>query len=95
MKLAVLGIDLGKDSSSLVGLDQTGAVVFRRRRMRHARAADLARPQRKSRSSSATRPARHSVASQTTDGEASGRQRPCRGTIDGLHLNPRLPEVHT
>lgn len=31
MKLAVLGIDLGKNSCSLVGLDQTGAVVFRRR----------------------------------------------------------------
>jgi len=31
MKLAVLGIDLGKNSCSLVGLDQTGAVVLRRR----------------------------------------------------------------
>ena len=32
-RIAVLGIDLGKNSCSLVGLDQVGAVV-RRRRMR-------------------------------------------------------------
>jgi transposase len=31
MKIAVLGIDLGKNSCSLVGLDDTGAVVKRRR----------------------------------------------------------------
>jgi transposase len=31
MEIAVLGIDLGKNSCSLVGLDQTGAVVKRRR----------------------------------------------------------------
>jgi transposase len=31
MQIAVLGIDLGKNSCSLVGLDQTGAVVKRRR----------------------------------------------------------------
>ena len=34
-KIAVLGIDLGKNSVSLVGLDVTGAVVFRRRRTRN------------------------------------------------------------
>jgi hypothetical protein len=26
--------------------------------------------------------------------QATGRQRPGRGTIDGLRLDPRLPEVH-
>jgi transposase len=31
MQIAVLGIDLGKKSCSLVGLDDTGAVVKRRR----------------------------------------------------------------
>ena len=31
MQIAVLGIDLGKNSCSLVALDQTGAVVKRRR----------------------------------------------------------------
>src|ERR1700693_2537227 len=31
MEIAVLGIDLGKNSCSLVGLDRTGAVVTRRR----------------------------------------------------------------
>jgi transposase len=31
MQIAVLGIDLGKNSCSLVGLDQNGAVVMRRR----------------------------------------------------------------
>ena len=31
MEIAVLGIDLGKNSCSLVGLDGTGAVVKRRR----------------------------------------------------------------
>ena len=33
LKIAVLGIDLGKNSCSLVGLDEAGAVV-RRQRMR-------------------------------------------------------------
>ena len=31
MKIAVLGIDLGKNSCSIVGLDDGGAVVLRRR----------------------------------------------------------------
>ena len=31
MQIAVLGIDLGKNSCSVVGLDATGAVVMRRR----------------------------------------------------------------
>src|SRR5216683_7270979 len=31
MEVAVLGIDLGKNSCSVVGLDWTGAVVMRRR----------------------------------------------------------------
>ena len=31
MQIAVLGIDLGKNSCSLAGLDDTGAVVLRRR----------------------------------------------------------------
>ena len=31
IQIAVLGIDLGKNSCSLVGLDQAGAVVKRRR----------------------------------------------------------------
>ena len=31
MQIAVLGIDLGKNSCSVVGLDHTGAVVKRRR----------------------------------------------------------------
>jgi transposase len=31
MQIAVLGIDLGKNSCSVVGLDSTGAVVKRRR----------------------------------------------------------------
>jgi len=31
MEIAVIGIDLGKNSCSLVGLDQAGAVVKRRR----------------------------------------------------------------
>lgn len=34
MKVAVLGIDLGKNSCSLVGLDQSGRVVVRRRMRR-------------------------------------------------------------
>ena len=34
MKIAVLGIDLGKNVCSLVGLDQNGAVVMRRRARR-------------------------------------------------------------
>lgn len=31
MEIAVLGIDLGKNSCSMVGLDDAGAVVLRRR----------------------------------------------------------------
>jgi transposase len=31
MQIAVLGIDLGKNSCSVVGLDSTGAAVKRRR----------------------------------------------------------------
>ena len=31
MTIAVLGIDLGKNSCSVVGLDETGRVVLRRR----------------------------------------------------------------
>ena len=31
MQIAVIGIDLGKNSCSIVGLDQTGAVIKRRR----------------------------------------------------------------
>jgi transposase len=31
MKVAVLGIDLGKNSCSVVGLDDTGKVIMRRR----------------------------------------------------------------
>ena len=34
MNIAVLGIDLGKSVCSLVGLDETGAVVMRRRAKR-------------------------------------------------------------
>lgn len=34
MKIAVLGINLGKNSCSLVGLDQSGRVVVRRRMRR-------------------------------------------------------------
>lgn len=34
MTIAVLGIDLGKNSRSLVGLDATGRVVLRRRMRR-------------------------------------------------------------
>src|SRR5438477_9960556 len=70
--------------------------------MRLARAAGLARPQRKSPSSSATRPTRHSTASKPPMVQATGRQRPDRGTIDDLRLDPRsaitrgsqLPGVH-
>ena len=35
MDIKVLGIDLGKIVCSLAGLDETGAVVFRRRLQRH------------------------------------------------------------
>ena len=42
MQIAVLGIDLGKNSCSLVGLDGRGAVV-KRRRMRPASAVGLAK----------------------------------------------------
>ena len=34
MKVSVLGIDLGKNVCSIVGLDETGAVVLRRRAKR-------------------------------------------------------------
>jgi transposase len=34
MEIAVLGIDLGKNSCSIVGLDAGGAVVLRRRMRR-------------------------------------------------------------
>jgi predicted butyrate kinase (DUF1464 family) len=34
MEIAVLGIDLGKNSCSVVGLDGTGQVVMRRRMQR-------------------------------------------------------------
>jgi transposase len=34
MQIAVLGIDLGKNSCSIVGLDKGGAVVLRRRMRR-------------------------------------------------------------
>jgi transposase len=34
MEIAVLGIDLGKNSCSIVGLDAVGAVVLRRRMRR-------------------------------------------------------------
>ena len=37
MQIAVLGIDLGKNSCSVVGLDSTGAVVKRRRMRRGSR----------------------------------------------------------
>src|ERR671932_1668052 len=40
MQIAVLGIDLGKNSCSLVGLDQNGAVV-KRRRMRPGSIAEF------------------------------------------------------
>ncbi|MEO4045190.1 transposase [Hoeflea sp. CAU 1731] len=35
MDIKVLGIDLGKNVCSLAGLDETGAVVFRKRLQRH------------------------------------------------------------
>ena len=41
MQIAVLGIDLGKNSCSLVGLDSSGAVI-KRRRMRPASIAAFA-----------------------------------------------------
>jgi hypothetical protein len=34
MKVSVLGIDLGKNVCSIVGFDETGAVVLRRRAKR-------------------------------------------------------------
>lgn len=34
MSIAVLGIDLGKNSCSLVGMDESGQVVLRRRMRR-------------------------------------------------------------
>jgi transposase len=36
MQIAVLGIDLGKKTCSVVGLDGTGRVVLRRRLQRHS-----------------------------------------------------------
>jgi hypothetical protein len=41
--IAVLGIDLGKNSCSLAGLDATGAVVLRRRMTREGVAAFAAK----------------------------------------------------
>lgn len=35
MRLKVLGIDLGKTVCSLAGLDEAGAIVFRKRLQRH------------------------------------------------------------
>jgi hypothetical protein len=35
LDLSILGIDLGKNSCSLSGLDEPGAVVFRKRMQRH------------------------------------------------------------
>ncbi|RWX59243.1 IS110 family transposase, partial [Mesorhizobium sp. M4B.F.Ca.ET.089.01.1.1] len=43
MSIFVLGIDLGKNVCSLVGLDEAGAVVLRRRHRRDG-VADLSAP---------------------------------------------------
>lgn len=34
MSVVILGIDLGKNSCSVVGLDESGTIVIRRRRRR-------------------------------------------------------------
>jgi transposase len=44
--IAVLGIDLGKNSCSLAGLDATGAVIMRRRMTREGRSSSLPRCRR-------------------------------------------------
>ena len=41
--IAVLGIDLGKNSCSLAGLDAAGAVILRRRMTREGRSSSLRR----------------------------------------------------
>ena len=43
MAITVLGIDLGKNSCSVAGLDETGRVILRRRLTRDGRAATLRR----------------------------------------------------
>ncbi|MGO4855556.1 hypothetical protein [Phaeovulum sp. W22_SRMD_FR3] len=43
MDIKVLGIDLGKIVCSLAGLDDAGAIVFRKRLLRHRRLAFLDR----------------------------------------------------
>ncbi len=59
MQIAVLGIDLGKNSCSVVGLDASGRVVLRRRLHRDGvirlarRKLANARPQRRSRNQTA------------------------------------------
>jgi transposase len=45
MRIAVLGIDLGKNSCSVVGLDSTGVVIKRRRMRRESIAAFTENPQ--------------------------------------------------
>ena len=44
MRIAVLGVDLGKNVCSLVGLDASGAVVLRRRAKRETVIALAAKP---------------------------------------------------
>ena len=39
MTIVILGIDLGKNSCSVVGLDESGAVVLRRRMRRQTTSA--------------------------------------------------------
>jgi len=41
MTIVILGIDLGKNSCSVVGLDESGAVVLRRRMRRRSTTAPL------------------------------------------------------
>ena len=44
MNIVVLGIDLGKNVCSLVGLDEAGAVVLRRRAKRETLIGNYPRP---------------------------------------------------
>jgi transposase len=44
MSIVILGIDLGKNSCSIVGLDETGAVIVRRRMRRNGVLAFAAKP---------------------------------------------------
>jgi hypothetical protein len=44
MSMVILRIDLGKNSCSVVGLDESGAVVLRRRMRRHAIFGFTAKP---------------------------------------------------